>query len=174
MHSWWIDCWLEHLRETIVRELLLQSFHHIPANVVHLVIPISPCQSNVTRSLRSGQADHIGTEYIRLKLIALVDTGITTNRADVDHAIAEFNKGTALLWQLDFRDVSKTEVCELLVLFLAEPLNEAVAGEWLAQTVGHEAVLGEAKVKQCGDICRGRAQLLLLFDEVGTADLQRF
>lgn len=110
--------------------------------------------------------------YIRLELIALLNTRITTNRADIDHAIAELNESATFLRQFDLRDISKTEVSKLLVFLLAEPSNEAVAVERLAQTVSHEAVFGEAEVEESGDIYCVRAQLLLLFDEVGTADLQ--
>lgn len=42
----------------------------------------------------------------RLKLVAFLDTGIAPNRADVDHAIAELNKGTTFLGQLHFGDVA--------------------------------------------------------------------
>lgn len=40
---------------------------------------------------------------------------------------------------------------KLLVLLLAEPADEALARELLAETEGSQAVLGEAEVKVVGD-----------------------
>lgn len=54
----------------------------------------------------------------RLKLVSFLDTGVTSDRADIDHAIAELNKSTTLLGQLHFRDVAQTEVCQFLVSLL--------------------------------------------------------
>lgn len=93
-----------------------------------------------------------GEINIRLKLVALLNAGVTANWANVDHAAAEFNKGTTLLRKLDLGNVSKTEVRELLVLLLSKPLDEAVARKRLAHAVGNQAVLGEAEVEQSGDI----------------------
>lgn len=42
----------------------------------------------------------------RLKLVSFLDTGITPDRADIDHAIAELNEGTTLLGQLHSGDVA--------------------------------------------------------------------
>lgn len=38
---------LKHLRETIIGELLLQGLHHVPPNVVHLVIANEMRQSEI-------------------------------------------------------------------------------------------------------------------------------
>lgn len=141
---------LKYLRETKIGELLLQGLDHVPPNVVHLVIPNVIRQSDFI-ALRNW----VTRQNVRLKLVTLIHAGITTNGANIDHAIAELNKGTALLWQLDLGNVSKAEVCQLLVLLLAEPLDEAIAGKRLAEAVGHQTIFGEAKVKQGGDIsCR--------------------
>ena len=51
-------------------------------------------------------------------------------------------------------DVVQDEPDELLVLFLAEPLDKALRLELLAETDRRQAVLGKAKVKVVGD-CRG-------------------
>ena len=59
---------------------------------------------------------------------------------------------------------------KLLVLVLANVLDEAVGGERLAQLVRRQAVLGEAEVEERGHVHRRRAELLLLLDQVGTAD----
>lgn len=109
---------------------------------------------------------------LRLELIPLLHTGITSNGADINHAIAELNKGTTLFGQLDVGNITKAEISELLVLLLAEPLDEAVAVEGLAQAPGHEAVLGEAEIEQSGHFSSGIAQLLLLLNVVRAADLK--
>lgn len=114
-----------------------------------------------------------GEINIRLVLVPLLHASVTADGADVDHAVAELNKGTALLGQLQVGDIPEAEVCQFLVLLLSEPLDEAVASERLAQAVGDQAVLGEAEVEQGGDIGCCRAQLLLLLDEVGATDLFR-
>lgn len=63
------------------------------------------------------------------------------------------------------------KVGQLLVLVLADPLDEAVGGQRLAQLVRGQAVLGEAVVEEAGDGHAGRlAELLFLLDEVGAAD----
>lgn len=63
------------------------------------------------------------------------------------------------------------KVGQLLVLVLADPLDEAVGGQRLAQLVRGQAVLGEAVVKEGGDgHAGGLAELLFLLDEVGAAD----
>lgn len=48
-------------------------------------------------------------------------------------------------------NVVEDEADELLVLLLAEPLDEALRLELLAETDRSEAVLGKAKVKVVGD-----------------------
>ena len=96
---------------------------------------------------------------------------VPADGADVDHAVAELNKGAALDGDVEVGDVVQAEVGELLVLFLAEPLDEAVGGELLAQLVGRQAVLAEAEVEEGGDgDAGGLAELLLLLGEVGAAD----
>lgn len=63
-------------------------------------------------------------------------------------------------------------VDQLLVLGLADPLDEAVRRELLAQLVRREAVFGEAKVEEGrdGHPTGGFSDLFLLFGKVGAAD----
>lgn len=97
--------------------------------------------------------------------------GVPADGADVDHAVAELDKGAALDGDVKVGDVVQAEVGELLVVVLAEPLDEAVGGELLAQLVGRQAVLAEAEVEEGGDgDTGGLAELLLLLGEVGPAD----
>lgn len=71
----------------------------------------------------------------RLKLIALIHTGITSNRANIDHAVAELDESTTLLRKFNLGYVSQTEVRQLLVFLLSKPLDEAVTRERLTQAV---------------------------------------
>ena len=106
----------------------------------------------------------------RLKGEALLGRGVTAHGADVDHAVAELDKGAALDGDLEVGNVVEDKLDELLVVVLAEPLDEGVGGQLLATLVGSEAVLGKGKVEEVGDRDVGCAQLLLLLDKVAAAD----
>ena len=56
--------------------------------------------------------------------------------------------GVPLDGNVEISDIMQDEAAELLVLLLAEPFNEAVAGEVLSQTNSRKAVLSEAVVEQ--------------------------
>lgn len=150
-----------HSREAVIGELFLQRLDQGLANVVHLVItrgkgdPVSAKNP----SWNSGSCS-------RFKLISLLHACVTADRADVDHAVAELNKGPALLRQFQIRHVSQHKVGQILIFVFAQPLDEAVAAERLAQTICGQSVLGEAEVEERGDINGGSSQLLLLLDEV--------
>lgn len=106
-----------------------------------------------------------------LEVVPLLGAGVPADGADVDHAITELDESSPLDGDVEVGDVVQAKVCELLVLGLADPADEAVGGEGLAQLVGREAVLGEAVVEEGGDgDAGGPAELLLLLDEVGAAD----
>jgi hypothetical protein len=123
------------------------------------------------QSLNELLAD-LGVLVKLLKVVALLGAGVTADGANVDHAVAELDKGTALDGEVEVGDVVEAEVGELLVLVLADPLDEGVGLEGLAELVGSEAVLGEAKVEEGGDgLASGLAQLLLLLGKVGAADV---
>jgi hypothetical protein len=117
-----------------------------------------------------GLAD-LGLVIVVLEVETLLGGGVAADGADVDHAVAELDKGAALDGDVEVGNVVEAKVDELLVLVLADPLDEAVGGQGLAELVGDEAVLGEAKVEERGDgDAGGLAELLLLLDEVGAAD----
>ena len=92
-----------------------------------------------------------------LVLLPLGQAGIPADGTDVDHAVAEFDKGATLDGQVEVGDVVQDEVDELLVFLLAQPLYERRAGQRLAQSVRRKPVFREAKVKQRRDVDRGRA-----------------
>lgn len=107
-----------------------------------------------------------------LEVVPLLGGGVPPDGRDVDHAVAELDKGAALDGDVEVRHVVQDEVDELLVLVLADPLDEAVGRQRLAQLVRRQAVLGEAEVEERRDghvACR-LADLLLLLVEVGAAD----
>lgn len=107
-----------------------------------------------------------------LEVVSLLGAGITTNRGDIDHAISEFNKGSTLDGDIQIGNVVQTEVDELLVLVLANPLDEAVGLQRLAELESGQSVLGEAEVEEGGDIdAGGLAELFLLLGEVGAANV---
>lgn len=114
---------------------------------------------------------NLGGLVVGLEGVTLLVASVTADRADVDHAVAELDKGTALDGDVEVGNVVQTEVGKLLPLVLADPLDEAVGGELLAELEGRQTVLGEAVVEEGGDgDAGGLAELLLLLDEVGAAD----
>lgn len=103
---------------------------------------------------------------VRLVVVALLDARVAADGRDVDHAVAELDKGAALDGDVEVSDVVQAEVDELLVLRLADPLDEAVGRERLAVLVRCQAVLREAEVEERLDVHVGRAKLFLLLDQV--------
>lgn len=114
---------------------------------------------------------NLGLLVVGLKLVSLLGAGVSADGADVDHAVAELDKGSSLDGNVQVGNVVQDEVGKLLVLVLANPLDEAAGRERLAQLVCGQTVLGEAVVEEGGDRhAGGLAELLLLLDEVGAAD----
>lgn len=105
-----------------------------------------------------------------LVLVALLDGGVPANRANVDHAVPELNESAALHRNVQISHIVQDEPHKLLVVVLANPLDEAVRRERHAHTDGGQAILGEAEVEEGGDGDAGGAELLLLLGEVGAAD----
>lgn len=105
-----------------------------------------------------------------LVFVPLTDTSIPPNRADVDHAIPELDECTSLDGNIQVCHIMQDESHELLVVVLANPLDERMRGQRLAHTVGGQTVLGEAEVEECGDGDGGGAELFLLLGEVRAAD----
>lgn len=113
----------------------------------------------------------LGLLVIGLKLVALLVAGITTDRADVDHTVAELDEGAALDGDVKIGNVVEDKVGELLVLRFTDPLDEAVRGQGLAKLERCETILGEAKVEEgCDGDAGRRTELFLLLDEVGATD----
>lgn len=105
-------------------------------------------------------------QVILLILVSLLCAGITTDRRDVDHAIAELDEGSSLDWNVQIRNVVQDEANELLIVVLSNPLNEARACHRLAHAIGREAVFRKAKVEQGSHGYGGSTELLLLLDQV--------
>lgn len=104
--------------------------------------------------------------HLRFELVALIMAGCTSNRANVDHSVAELNESTALTGKLGVGNELQNKVHQRLVLVLPKPLNKVVAGKGLAQAECGQTVLGEAEVKHGGDIDRGSSELFLLLHKV--------
>ena len=105
-----------------------------------------------------------------LILVALLHGSVPADRAHVDHAVPELDKRAALDGDVQVRDVVQDEAHELLVVVLADPLDERVRRERHAHADRRQAVLGEAEVEEVGDGDAGGAELLLLLGQVGAAD----
>jgi hypothetical protein len=134
-----------YIRKPQVAKLLLESSNKLLSNLCVLVVG--------------------------LKLVSLLCAGVSADGADVDHAVAELDERSSLDGDVQVGNVVQDKVGQLLVLVLADPLDEAVGGQRLAQLVRGQAVLGEAVVEEGGDgHAGGLAELLFLLDEVGAAD----
>ena len=105
-----------------------------------------------------------------LILVALLDRSVPANRAHVDHAITELNKRAALHRDIQISHVVQDEAHKLLVVVLANPLDEAVRRERHTHANSCKSVLREAEVEEGGDGDAGGAELFLLLGEVGAAD----
>lgn len=68
----------------------------------------------------------LGVFVVLLEVVSLLSAGVTADRADVDHAVAELDKGSALDRNVEISDVVENEVGKLLVLLLTNVLDEGV------------------------------------------------
>lgn len=103
--------------------------------------------------------------------MSLLGGGISSHGGYIDHAVAEFDKRASLDGDVEIRHVVQDEVDEFLVFVFADPFDEAVGGEFLAELEGSEAVFRKAKVEEgCYGDAGWFADLFLLLVEVGAAD----
>ena len=125
-------------------------------------------QAQVAESLPQNSNklfSHFGILIKRLKLASLLVAGITADGGNVDHAITELDEGAPLDRNIQVRNVVQDEVGKLLVLVLANPLDEAAGLQRLALLEGRQPVLREAEVEERGDRDTGGfAKLFLLLD----------
>lgn len=77
----------------------------------------------------------LGLLVVGLEVMTLLVAGVTTDRRDVDHAVAELDEGATLDGDIEVGNVVQAEVGKLLPLVLADPLDETVGGELLAELV---------------------------------------
>lgn len=114
---------------------------------------------------------HLGVLIIGLEVVSLLSAGVTSHGANVDHSVTELEERASLDGNIQISNVMQNKLDEFLVSLLADPLDEAVGRQLLAQLEGRQAILGEAEVEQGGDgYTGGFADLLLLLFEVGAAD----
>lgn len=107
---------------------------------------------------------------VLLELIALRDAGVSANRADVHHSISELDKGTSLDWNIQVGNVVKNELDQLLVVVLANVIDESLGSERDTRLVCGETVLCETEIKERGDWNRSRTELFLLLGKIGATD----
>lgn len=106
---------------------------------------------------------------VRLVLVSLRHARVPPDGAHVDHAVPELDKGAPLDGDVQVRHVVQDELDQLLVLRLADPLDEAVRRQGHAALEGREPVFGKAEIEEGGDRDLGRAELLLLLGHVAAA-----
>ena len=85
---------------------------------------------------------------IILKVASFGIARISPNRAHIDHAIPELDKGTAHDRNVQIRNVLQDELCKLLIFLLPNPLDEAVPGQRFSQTVRGQSIFGKAEVEE--------------------------
>lgn len=103
--------------------------------------------------------------------VPLVDRGVSANRADIDHAVPELDESSSLNGDVKVGNVVQEELDKLLVRLLADPLDKALRSERCAHTVCGQTVLGEAEVEKRSYGNRCCAELFLLLDHIGAADV---
>lgn len=81
---------------------------------------------------RNKLLSDLGLLVVGLKLVSLLCAGVPADGADVDHAVAELDERSSLDGDVQVGDVVQDKVGQLLVLVLADPLDEAVGGQRLA------------------------------------------
>lgn len=85
--------------------------------------------------------------------------------------IPELYKRPSLDGYVKIGNVSQTPVDQLLVLILPQPLDEAARGQRLTQPNRRQSVLRKTEVEQRRNLDGRGAELLLLFDVVGAANI---
>ena len=109
----------------------------------------------MTKLLPQSRHELLPDLVLQIKLliiIPLLSARIPANGADIDHPIPEFDEGASLDGDVKLREISQDEVHQLLVLVLAEPLDEGVRFERDAELECREAVFREAVVEERGDV----------------------
>jgi len=130
--------------QAIVSKLFLQDLNESRANAVDFVIS--------------------------LEIVAFLYRRVTPDGTDIDHAIAELNKGSSFDREVNVGKVVKNEVDEDLVAILANILDEGLGGQLLAEAVGGQTILGKCEVKIIGDFATMDFQLFSDLDKIGTTD----
>ena len=93
-----------------------------------------------------------------------------SGHGQLHHRVPKFNERSSLFRTVNIRNVLQTEIDQLLVFFLTQPSNEALARQLLPQSIRRQAVLRKAEVEKTDDRYGGRSKLFLLFDKVGATN----
>ena len=73
--------------------------------------------------------------HVHLEFRSFIRGRIPPDGTNVNHSIAEFDKRSPLLGQLEICDVSETEICQRLISLFPYPIDEAIAGKRLPDSV---------------------------------------
>jgi hypothetical protein len=68
----------------------------------------------------------LGILVVLLKVVSFLCAGVTADGTDVDHAVTELDEGSTLDGNVEISDVVEDKVGKLLVLLLANELDEGV------------------------------------------------
>lgn len=157
------------VREAEFRELLLQSGNKLFADTMLLVVLVE-VEAFVNRCITADgrDIDHSVSDCSSQRAPSMLAAPGNESSAG---PIPEFHKSAPLDRAIDLADISQAEVDQLLVFVFAQPSNETRARQWLAQSEGRQAVLGEAEIEQRGHIDSWGTQLLLLLDQVRASNV---
>jgi hypothetical protein len=117
-----VDLVIHDATSSLLFRNVLEAVCLVPASGEHIERDLSAdgvCEAEVGECLLE-LCDHSGPDVVLnvvgLVVVALLDRGVTADGRDVDHAIAELNKRTALDWNIEVGDVVKDPVRGRLAL----------------------------------------------------------
>ena len=90
-------------------------------------------------------------QIVLLVIISLLYTRITSNGTDIDHAVSELNECASLYWYIEIRNVMKNPLDQVLVFWLAQPINKGGCSKWYTELEGSQSVFWEAEVEEVCD-----------------------
>lgn len=143
--------------ETLICDVL-KAVSLVPASWEHVEgdLAANRVGQRVIWELLLEGTDHLSTDavllVISLKLVSLFGGRVSTDWRNVDHAVTELNESTSSLWKLDLRKILQNEDNELVVLLLAQPIDEGLGGKLFTASVGSETIFSEAVIKHLENI----------------------
>lgn len=100
---------------------------------------------------------------VLFKLVSLLGRGVSAHRRYVDHTVSELNKSASSDGNVDVGQVAQDELDKLVVLVVADPVDERLRRKLLTQLVSGQAVFRKTVVEV---LQHALAQLLHLLGQV--------